>query len=77
MTKPTVGRVVHFYTSQMLHQSNGLGEGPYAAIISQVHSDPCVSLTVFPPFIPPYSASNVMEGTAQDSGNRWCWPPRE
>jgi hypothetical protein len=40
MIKPTVGRVVWYYDSN-------IGAGPFAAIVAHVWSDTCVNLAVF------------------------------
>ena len=77
--KPSVGRILHFYTKDTAKQFNGVGEGPYAAIVSQVHGDHCASLTVFPPFAAPFSAGSVMleeQPADSDSYQRCGWPPR-
>ena len=54
-----VGAPVHYYTKHENEQHNGQGVGPYAAVITQVHGPDCASLTVFPPFAPPYAAGSV------------------
>ena len=84
MTKPTVGRTVHYYTKNPTQQFNGIGEGPYAAIITQVHGEgdnPYVSVIVFPPFAQPYTqgsihhmADNEFFRTGEING--FAWPPR-
>ena len=66
---PTVGRIVHYYDPGL----NGLGsndEGPYAAIITHVHDDSCVDLTVFPSGEIGHQELVVLNGHAQ----RWEWP---
>lgn len=79
--KPTVGRIVHFYTSQPQHQSGGKGIGPYAAIITSVHSDSCVDVAVFKAGLGggTVSVTSVTDGlpTKDMQGNAWAWPPRE
>lgn len=75
MIQPTVGRIVHFYTKDASRQFNGVGEGPYAAVIAQVHNDRCASLTVFPPFAAPYSAGSVMIDDVS-GWQHFVWPPR-
>lgn len=79
--KPTVGRIVHFYTQNPGAQTNYVGEGPYAAIITQVFSDrddAYVNLKVFRPY-----GENVDEGSvrhkdfATNESRHWVWPPRE
>lgn len=44
--KPTVGRIVHFY-DQILGETGH--SGPFAAIITDVIADDCLSLMVFYP----------------------------
>jgi hypothetical protein len=77
--KPTVGRIVHFFTKDATKHSNNVGEGPYPALITQVFaSGPYVNLKVFRPF-----ADDLYEGsvTHLDDANGceryWVWPPRE
>lgn len=72
---PSIGRIVHFFDAGL----KGLGvngEGPYAAIITTVHSPTCVNLDGFP-------AGQIGEQTSvclgtKDSGmsSRWEWPAR-
>jgi hypothetical protein len=97
--KPTVGRIVHFYSTNWGAQScspactgpgyNGVGEGPYAAIITQVFEGtgeyaerPYCNLMVFAPF----SGSGPMDcGSVREKGPEhdetggcwWTWPPRD
>lgn len=73
-TKPTVGRIVHFYGKNVAPVS---GDGPFAAVVTAVHSDSCISLAILAPF-----ASNVLIGSSvmhKDvaQGDYWAWPPRE
>lgn len=78
--KPTVGRIVHFFTKNTAHHYNGMGEGPYAAMIVQPHGDRCASLQVFPPFAHDYQVGSVpLDDSPDASGdcvNRWRWPDR-
>lgn len=78
LMKPTVGRSVHFFNDSLdAGANNGIGAGPYAAVIVQVFSDtgdgdPYVNLTVFPPFQTP-----SFEGSVKLTGpRRWAWPER-
>lgn len=68
--KPTVGRIVHFYEQ---------GQGPFAAIITVVHSETCCTLSVFKPQqTQVYVGSSVQhESVADKSWVYWAWPPRE
>lgn len=72
--KPTVGRIVHYYGKDAYGDN---GEGPYAALVTKVHSDTCVNLMVFMAGMTP--ASSVQGGDDQQSGmsQRWEWPPRD
>lgn len=71
---PTVGRIVHVYTTDKTRQFNGVGEGPYAALVTQVFSDVCINARVFPAFGEPWETSSCMPETAP---HRWAWPPRD
>lgn len=89
--KPTVGRVVHFYSDHLPDQGfgaggfNDQGKGPYAAVVTQVfnNDDGSVSyanLKVSPPFSAPFDEGSVPEkgSTYDTTGSRyWEWPPRE
>ena len=90
MTKPTVGRVVHFYSEAVANRPgvnpgyghNGSGAGPYPAMITQVF--PAASgeimyanMKVFPPFAPPFDEGSVSEGSEKNASRYWVWPPRE
>lgn len=64
---PKVGLAVHFHNEALgSYGANGIGPGPYAAVISQVSgsaTDPAscyVNLTVFPPFAAPYFEGSVL-----------------
>lgn len=74
MQKPSIGRVVHYVNDKGEHQP---------AIIGAVHSDTCVSLTVFPPFEDCYKASSRLyqegkdpDGKLDHQNNSWHWPER-
>lgn len=63
---PKVGLAVHFFNESMgAYGKNGVGHGPYAAVIAQVSGDAndpatCyVNLTVFPPFEAPFFEGSV------------------
>lgn len=67
--KPTVGRIVHYF---------GGGLGPFAAIVTKVCEDQCVTLTVFFPDNGPRETGVVpFAGTLKDPKEYWNWPPRE
>lgn len=85
---PTVGRIVHFYSSAVagMHPAfpkngyNGAGEGPYAAIVTQVFGGDMVNLKVLPPFAAEFDQGSVVprgHSLYQAGGNFWEWPPRE
>lgn len=83
MTKPTVGRIVHYYTDDPVHQSNGGGHGPYAAVVVQVFAtspeyDTMANLKVLRPFGPDYDAGSVMEQSQAlargHTSSYWVWP---
>lgn len=57
--KPSVGRIVHFFTRTPGRQFNGVGEGPYPAIVAQVFEGPYVNLKVFPPMSAPWDVGSV------------------
>lgn len=79
---PSVGRTVHYYSSSWDY--NGVGAGPYAAIITQVFENPAdpasayCNLTVFLPSGAPLNVGSVpQQGTMHDFGaQHWCQPPR-
>lgn len=65
---PKVGDIVHYYTKEGNRHSNGQGEGPYPAIVTQTFANDFLNLKVLPPFRPPYDEGSVakkMEGTVQ------------
>ena len=68
--KPSVGRIVHYYGAS--------GDGPHAAIVTAVHSDTLVSLTVFPDGGLASPQANVVQSDAAYANgfSRWEWPPR-
>lgn len=78
---PTVGRIVHYYTRITSQHANGVGEGPYVAVISQVFEQLTFSnLKVLPPFAAPYDQGSVKEKAYAVEGLDmcyWTWPPRD
>lgn len=74
--RPSLGRIVHY----SLHP--GPESVPQAAIITAVHPDDHVTLTVFPPGEEPFAMSDVVEDPSYtlalgaQVGNTWHWPPR-
>lgn len=84
--KPTVGRIVHFYTKDTAKHFNGQREGPYVAVITQTFKsnpdhDTMANLKVLPPFGAPWDQGSVHElAQAEAHGQAsmwWVWPPRE
>jgi hypothetical protein len=76
--QPSVGRIVHFYTGDVAKHFNGLGSGPYPAIVTQVRKR-YANLKVFPPFAEPYDAGSVSHvAVALEHGysTYWEWPPK-
>ena len=73
----TVGRTVHFYDGT---------HGPYAAIVSGVSKDDVkvVHLHVFYPYstitrkpdLLNVSYESSVSGGGENTGKRWCWPPK-
>lgn len=68
MSKPSIGRIVHFYDADM-------PDSPVAAIIVRVWSDTCVNLRTFGDhaFVG-YETSVVLDDAA--ANKYWSWPPR-
>lgn len=83
---PSVGRIVHFYSQEYVERTggegyNGMGAGPYTALVTQVHKDgngdvTYVNLAVQPPF-----ANAIHEGSVAHTSYRhadarrwWAWP---
>ncbi len=77
--KPTVGRIVHFYTSDPAKQFNGQGEGPYPAIITQCWTGTMVNLKVlhWGGSFDEGSVSHQDDTQKGDHNRYWVWPPRE
>jgi len=67
--KTTVCRLVHFYSHAGLKR-------PKAAIITFVHDDKWVDLTVFGGISGCYTEASV-EGNPGTDTRRWEWPPKE
>lgn len=68
--KPTVGRIVHYYDSKSRN-------APLAAIITAVHDDRCVNLTVFGNQFTHFGLmhlTSVVQSEAPTDG-AWTWPP--
>ena len=78
--KPSVGRIVHFFSRVRGDQFNGGGDGPYAAIVTQVFDGPYVNLKVLPSMAEPSDVGSVSPGHAVDKtadhARWWEWPPK-
>jgi len=78
--KPTVGRIVHYYEENG-KSHNGVGDGPYAAIITQVFGDSegaFCNLKVLPPFVEAFDSGSVRNKDHRETDNRyWVWPSRD
>lgn len=67
--KPSVGRIVHFFED--------VGSEPQAAIITEVFSDDCVNLTIFPSVQPPIvDKTSISKKTEFQKSYCWDWPAR-
>lgn len=82
--EPSIGRIVHFYTTDATKHSNGQGNGPYPAIITQIFAGGAqgCNLKVFPPFGAPYDEGSCpqiavqAESDPNQQSRWWTWPPR-
>lgn len=75
--KPTIGLIVHYY-DEMLKPFAPRGTGPYAAIVTFVHSDAVIDVEIFP--VRMFGEEVLcVEFMGGDRGQTrwWCWPPRE
>lgn len=67
--KPTIGRIVHYVEGSGAHR---------AALITAVHSDKCVNLTVFYSDGIGFFPSVMLVDPALDNAPKtWHWPERE
>lgn len=66
--KPSLGRIV-LYRHELYSANNGCAP----AIVTGIHSDGTVDLTVFLAGQAPYCFSCVKEGPEE---GQWLWPPR-
>jgi hypothetical protein len=80
--KPSIGRIVHYRerTFDFATQKFKDGvEGPFAAIITKVYSDTCVSLQVFREATTQVECrtSVMFDESEMPSGSQtWMWPAR-
>ncbi len=88
LKKASIGQIVHFYSQTVADRSpsqpgngfNGIGAGPYTAIVTQTFEDgdgvTYCNLKVFPPFSPPFDEGSVAERDSKhfQPGRYWEWP---
>lgn len=79
--KPTVGRIVHFYSDAIGARNggaglNGQGKGPYPAIVQQTFSGPYVNLKVLGWGVEAWDEGSVSEREPGNDARCWVWPPR-
>ena len=89
LKKLSVGRIVHFYSHIVADKNprqpgygyNGVGAGPYPALVTQVFTDAQGNITyanlkVFPHGAPPFDEGSVAErdGPHFQPGRYWEWP---
>lgn len=84
--KPTVGRIVHFYTATpptvpgiSTPGLNGQGNGPYPATIIQVFDGAYYANLKVQGWNHVWDEGSVSEwnGEGEAPGRYWVWPPRE
>jgi hypothetical protein len=89
LKKPYVGLPVQFHSDAVAQRRvndhggfNGVGAGPYAAVVTQVFTDSSgnvmfCNLKVFPPFAPPFDEGSVSEGAESCPARYWTWAEPE
>jgi len=70
--KPSVGRIVHFGSQHM----KGEDPKPLAAIVTYVHEDGKVNLTIFSSLSADTYHHPHVEFSEKLETNKWTWPPR-
>lgn len=82
---PSVGRIVHFFSQEQAARddNNGMGAGPYLALVTQVSKNEdgvvtFVNLAVMPPFRETFHEGSVAHLTAShaDPARYWLWPEK-
>lgn len=72
---PSIGRIVHYRLRAADDETVGAAVVP--AIITCVHSERVVDLTIFLPDAPPRPRISVeLDDDGQPGIGRWFWPPR-
>lgn len=69
--RPSIGRIVHYHALS--------SDGPvvtHPAVVTRVHSDRCVNLTILFDGGAPEPRTSVERATESDVAGRWSWPPR-
>lgn len=74
MSKPSVGRIVHYVAYGTPGGEYKAGEHR-AAIVTAVHSEKCVSISIFNP-TGLFFAQSVVEDEAGEKPGTWHWPER-
>ncbi len=82
MIKPPVGRIVHFYNTTLADglkgpndiNLNGMGAGPYVAVVIQNFTGPYVNLLVHA-WGGDWREGSVSEKSEANSSRYWEWPP--
>lgn len=81
--RPTVGRIVHYFDPTTSRPEEEPQRGAWdwgscrAAIITRVHADDCVNLTVFDDFIGEPQSVTSVEFRDEPEAGCCMWPPRE
>lgn len=76
MPQPQVGQTVQFFTSRLDRQVEGVGPGPYAAIVTRYYKGSMVDLLVLRPGnVAPYFAGSVTadQDVHVDANPRMYW----
>lgn len=77
LMRPAVGRIVHVFITDPERQHNGMGAGPYAAMITQVYTDDCINAVVQPPGVEPWHTASILRGDELSTmSQHWRWPER-
>lgn len=72
--KPTLGRIVLVKT----YDADINGQSEHAAIVTQVWSEDCINVQVFPGAGPVLCMTSVRPPQpGQERGASWRWPPRD
>ena len=71
--KPTVGRIVHFYSDGL--NINGQGPGPYPAVVLQNFPGDYINLLVHG-WERSWCEGSVSEWSETNKARYWVWPPR-